>query len=244
MLFVCRISRRLTACSALGVLTVITALAIGKAHQKSQNKAGNVQYSQVRNTMCGFWWQFVWLWDVGEVKSYRCFPGRARIRESIKESLFFLFLLIRKHLGMSNSTSLSCWWLFSPGIRKYFPLVLDRYLTRMWSRFPFAVLGWEGHQERNLREVGEKNLRIWSALSCLTVCSDLAWKFLLFGVPVVRITREDTGPLMGLLLYYYFYLGLAKPLDAKSLSHNNSQLFHLCFRKPLRRELSGQIVFF
>lgn len=202
MLFVCRISGWLTARSALGVLTVNTALAIGKTHQKFRNKAGNIKYSQVRNTTCGFWWQFIWFWDVGEVISFRCVSGRART------SFFSLFLLIRNHLRMSNSTYLSGWWLFSPGIRKYFPLVLDHYLTWMWSRFPFAALGWGGRTswEKSMGSWGKKE-RIWSALSCSTVCSDLAWKFLFFGVTVVRITRENTVPLMGMLLYYYFLGG-------------------------------------
>lgn len=60
--------------------------------------------------------------------------------------------------------------------------------------------------EKSMGSWGKKE-RIWSALSCSAVCSDLAWKFLFFGVTVVRITRENTVPLMGMLLYYYFLGG-------------------------------------
>lgn len=165
MLFVCRISGWLTACSALGVLTVNTALAIGKIHQKSQNKAGNVQYSQVRSTTCGFWWQIVW--DVGEVISFRCVPGRARTSffpfpthpETLGNEQFHLFVLLMAVFSWYKEILSTC-------VRPLSHTDVEQ--------ISFAVLGWEGHHERNLREAGERKRENWNALSCSTLCSDLA----------------------------------------------------------------------
>lgn len=186
---------------------VNTALAIGKTRQKSQNKAGNVQYSQVRNTTWGFWWQFVWFWDVGEVESFRCLPGRARTvfflfpthPETLRNEQFHLFVLLMAVFSWYKEILSTC----------------IRSLSHRDVEQISICCSWLGRAswEKSAGSWG-RNLRIWSALSCLTVCSDLAWKFLLFGVPVVRISEEGTVPLIGVLLYCYFYLGLAKPLGA------------------------------